>query len=68
MEHREKVKDVLSCDVLWPLKVLTELLIDVTTSRSHVVFLFDLRAELFQFETPPTVGVTREVWEMININ
>jgi hypothetical protein len=53
---------------LWPLKVLVELLIDVTTFRSHVVFLIDLRAELFQFETPPIVGFIREVWEMININ
>jgi hypothetical protein len=33
-----------------------------------LVYLFDIRMIWFQSKTPPTVGVTREVGEMININ
>ena len=61
MERREKDEDFLNCVVLWLLKVLTELLVDATTSRSHMISLFDSRIWIFQSKTPLTVGVAREV-------
>jgi hypothetical protein len=42
--------------VLWPPKVLAEILPDVTTSRSHLISLFDLGGGIFQSETPPVTG------------
>jgi hypothetical protein len=68
MDLRDKIEEFLSHDMLWPLKVLAEILVDSATSRSHLVSLFDLRGCIFQSETPPTPVVTREVWETININ
>jgi hypothetical protein len=54
--------------VLWPLKVLAKILYDAKTSRSHLISLFDLRGGIFQSKTPSATGVTREIWETININ
>jgi len=53
-----------SHDVLWPPKVIA----NTTIYRSHVISLFDFGREIFQLETPLTVGVTRELLETININ
>jgi hypothetical protein len=47
---------------------LAELLVDEITSRSHMISLFDSRGWIFQSEPPLTIGITREVLEMININ
>jgi hypothetical protein len=33
-----------------------------------VISIFDLGMRLFQSETPPVLGVTREVREAVNIN
>ena len=68
MERRDKVKKNLNCDVLWPLKVLAKILYDAKTSRSHLISLFDLGGGIFQSKTPSATGVTREIWETININ
>jgi hypothetical protein len=68
VECREKVEDFFSYDVLCPSNILTELLVDVVIYRSHMIFLFDLGVRAFQFDTPLTVGVTKEVRKTININ
>ena len=68
VECKEKVKDFWSHDILRPPKVLTEIIFNATTSKSHLISLFDIKSEIFQSKTPPTTGVTREVREMININ
>jgi hypothetical protein len=53
-----------SRDVLWPPKVIA----NTTSYRSHVISLFDFGGEIFQPKTPPTISVTRELLETININ
>jgi len=68
VEHREKDEDFWNRVVLWLLKVLAELLVDEITSRSHMISLFDSGGWIFQSGPPLTIGITREVLEMININ
>jgi len=38
-------------------KVLTDILINTKTSRSHLISQFDLGGGIFQSETPPTANV-----------
>lgn len=64
----KKVEELFSRDVLWPPKVLAEILADTTTSRSHLISPFDLGGGIFQFKIPPIAGGTREVRETINIS
>lgn len=47
MEHRDKVEEFFSCDVLWPLKVITEILADIETSRLHFISIFNLGDGMF---------------------
>ena len=68
VECKEKVEDFFSHDVLSPPNILAELLIDVVIYRSHMISLFDIGGRTFQFDTPLTVGVTKEVRKTININ
>jgi hypothetical protein len=65
---KENVEDFWSHDIMWSSKVLAEILVNATTSKSYLISLFDIRGEIFQSKTPLTTSVTREVWEMININ
>jgi hypothetical protein len=60
VECRAKVVEFLSRDVLWPPKILYELLANTATSRSHMVTLYDLAIGLFQFKTSPIAGVAKE--------
>jgi hypothetical protein len=53
---------------LWPPKILIEILVDTTSSRSHLISLFDLEGKIFQYKTPLTIGFGREMQETININ
>jgi len=64
----KKVEELFSRDVLWPPKVLAEILADTTTSRSHLISPFDLGGGIFQSKIPPIAGGTREVRETINIS
>lgn len=48
---------MISCNVLWPPKVIA----NTTSYRSHVISLFDFGGKIFRPETPPTVGVIREL-------
>jgi hypothetical protein len=57
---RAKVDELLSHDVLWYSKVLTVLLTNTTTSRSHSTTLFDLAIRLFQSKTHLIVGVIKK--------
>jgi len=54
--------------VLWHLVILTELLINLTTSKTHVASIFDLKKELVQTKTPLIASVSREVQERVSIN
>ena len=47
MERKEKVEKIYSRDVLWSPKVLAKILADVTTSKSHLISLFNLRCVIF---------------------
>jgi hypothetical protein len=49
-------------------KILSEILVDATTSRSHLISLFDLGGGIFHFQTPLTASVARKVQETSNIN
>jgi hypothetical protein len=68
MERKEKVEKFYSRDVLWSPKVLAKILADVTSSKSHLISLFNLRCVIFQYETPLTASVTKEVRGTFNIN
>jgi len=68
MERKEKVEKIYIHDILWSPKVLAEILADVTTSKSHLISLFNLRCMIFQYKTPLIASVTREVWGTFNIN
>jgi hypothetical protein len=68
MERKEKVEKIYIRDILWSPKVLAEILADVTTSKSHLISLFNLRCVIFQYKTPLIASVVREVWGIFNIN
>lgn len=68
MERKEKVEKFYSRDVFWFPKVLAEILADVTTSKSHLISLFNLICVIFQYETPLTASVARKVRGTFNIN
>jgi len=61
MERSDKVEEFFSHDVLWPPKVLTKIHVDAATFRSHLISLFHLEGSIFQFKTPLTTDITREV-------
>jgi len=50
IEQRVKVKDFIRRGVLWPLQVLTELLVDTTKSKAYFMGIFNLIDDVFQVE------------------
>jgi hypothetical protein len=52
-----------SSHVLWPLKVLVGLLIDVITSRSHVISLIDLGTDVFSRRHIQQLMLQETCWE-----
>jgi len=61
VECKENVEDFWSHGIMWPSKVLAEILVNATTSKSYLISLFYIRGEIFQSKTPPTTSVTREM-------
>lgn len=55
------MEEFIRYEVMWPLIVLIELLIDAAISRTHVTSIVNLAKVLFQVETPSIVGVQGEV-------